>query len=329
MGFIKAQKAQAKARLGLLGPPGSGKTYSALGIASGMAPNGRIAVIDTENASASKYADKFSFDVLVLTDFSPQKYIDAIKEAECAGYDVCIVDSLSHAWMGSGGILQIVDNVTARSRSGNAFATGWREATPLHNQLIESIVQCKCHIIVTMRTKVEWVVEDAGNGKKAPRKVGMAPVQREGMEYEFDIVGDVDDQHRWLVTKTRYSPFDNKIIEKPGESIGQEIAAWLSDGVAPPPPPQIALATPDQISTINRLVRETGITPETVDKWFKHAGVSTWGEMRADHAAKCIGFMNDKLPKAGTPMAANEGYRGEEFEKDIDNTIEAGFPEQH
>jgi len=228
MGFQRATKKQAKARIGLIGPSGSGKTYTALRLATNMGM--RVALIDTERGSAAKYADKFVFDTMELIDYNPQNYINGIKDAEAAGYDVLIIDSLSHAWSGTGGILDIVDTATAKSRSGNAFTTGWREASPLHNKLIESMLSARLHLIVTMRSKMEYVLEDDGKGGKKPRKVGLAPVQRDGMEYEFDIVGDMDLEHNFIVSKTRCDLLDGKVFNKPGEDLAAIIMGWLSDG---------------------------------------------------------------------------------------------------
>jgi KaiC/GvpD/RAD55 family RecA-like ATPase len=154
MAFAKATKEQAKARVALIGPPGSGKTYDALTIAQVLAGlSGKVAVIDTENGSASKYADLFEFDTQNLQSFTPQSYIRAIQEAETADYDVLVIDSLSHGWTGKDGVLAMVDNVTSRAKSGNAFTTGWREVTPQHNALVDALVRCKCHLVVTMRVK--------------------------------------------------------------------------------------------------------------------------------------------------------------------------------
>ena len=175
--FKPAVKHEAKARIALVGPSGSGKTFTALRIATGL--GGRIAVIDTEHGSASKYADLFTFDVANLETFSPKAYCDAIASAVAAGYDVLVIDSLSHEWMGPGGALEMVDAASARSK-GNSYVA-WRDVTPQHNRLIDTIIRADCHIIATMRSKTEYVLESHG-GKTAPRKVGMAPVQRDGMD---------------------------------------------------------------------------------------------------------------------------------------------------
>lgn len=239
--FTKATKKRAKLRAALLGPAGSGKTYSALAVASGL--GGRIAVIDTEHGSASKYAGLFDFDVVELSTYSVENYIEAIRAAEAAGFDVLVIDSLSHAWAGKGGILEFVDERTKASRSGNAFSSGWKDATPKHNQLIEAILACRCHVIATMRTKTEWVVQENERGKKEPKRIGTAPVQRDGMEYEFDLVGDLDQDHTFVVSKTRCPALSGAVMTKPGADLAKVLSAWLSDGVdAPKPEPTVSKA---------------------------------------------------------------------------------------
>ena len=238
--FKPATKSQARLRLGLLGPAGAGKTYSALRIASVLGT--RIAVIDTEHGSASKYANEPGmppFDVLELDTFSPQTYIDALKAAEQAGYEVCIVDSLSHAWMGKDGALEMVDKAAKRSGSGNSY-TAWRDVTPIHNAMVEALLQSRCHLIVTLRVKMEYVLETNAQGKQVPRKVGLAPIQREGLEYTFDVVADLDLDHTLIVTKTRCSTLNQAIISNPGSEFGEHLKAWLTDGAPMPEPSQAA-----------------------------------------------------------------------------------------
>jgi hypothetical protein len=226
--FQPAVKTQLKLRLGLVGPSGSGKTFTGLKLATLL---GKTAVIDTERGSARKYADQFEFDVLELTEYHPARYIEAIRSAEANGYQSILIDSLSHAWNATGGILDIVDRVTKRSQSKNAFTEGWREATPIHNSLIDAMTGSTAHIIATMRTKTEWVMEKDERGKTAPRKVGTQPVQRDGMEYEFDIVADLDIDNTFIVSKTRCSSLAGAVISKPGEELAATLKEWLADGV--------------------------------------------------------------------------------------------------
>src|SRR6266567_1014233 len=226
MTFKKAVKYGALLRLALSGPAGAGKTYTALTLATALADKGSVALIDTEHGSASKYADLFSFDTLQLETFHPNKYIDAIHEAEAAGYAVLVIDSLSHAWSGQGGLLEIVENITKRSNSKNGF-NAWGEATPLQNRLIETIIRSKLHIICTMRSKMEYVVEQV-NGKSTPRKVGMAPVQRSDVEYEFDVYADMDIDNTLIIHKSRCPALSGAVIAKPDGSVADILKIWLS-----------------------------------------------------------------------------------------------------
>jgi AAA domain len=223
--FAKATKASVKLRMALAGPSGSGKTYTALTIARALGEH--IALIDTEHGGASHYADRFDFDTLALTSFHPQEYIKALLAAAAEGYQVCIVDSLSHAWMGKDGALELVDRAVQRSHSGNSFAA-WREVTPLHRQLVETLLRVPMHVLVTLRSKMEYVLDTDSRGKLVPKKVGMAPVQREGVEYEFDCVAELDQEHTLVVSKSRLSPLADLVIAKPDWTFGTQVreALW-------------------------------------------------------------------------------------------------------
>ena len=236
--FKRATRTSAKLRLGLVGPPGSGKTYTSLRVAHHL--GGRVALIDTEHGSASKYAlpnggtedrEGFTFDVMELEAFNPKTYIEAINLAEKEGYDILIVDSLSHAWVGREGALELVDKAASRSR-GNSFAA-WRHVTPLHNQLVDAMLGTSCHLIATLRSKMDYVQErNEHTGKTQIRKVGMQPVQREGIEYEFDVVGDLDQQNDLTITKTRCPALLGMTIPKPCSGFAALLDAWLNGDVA-------------------------------------------------------------------------------------------------
>lgn len=237
--FKKATKLESRLRMALVGPTGSGKTFSALSIASGLGK--RIAVIDTEHGSAAKYADRFgAYDTLELVSCSPANYVEALELAGSEGYDVVIVDSLSHAWMGKDGALEQVDRAAKRSQ-GNSFAA-WRDVTPQHNQLVEACLRCPAHLIVTMRSKTEYVLEANAQGKMVPRKVGMAPIQRDGVEYEFDVVAELNTDHDLLVTKTRMPELDGVVTRNPGHALGAKIALWTRG--EKPAPAQERKSTP-------------------------------------------------------------------------------------
>jgi hypothetical protein len=229
--FNRASKKSARLRLALIGPAGAGKTYSALSVASHL--EGPVAVIDTERGSASKYSDAFEFDVLELESHSPQTYIDAIAAAEEAGYKTLIIDSLSHAWTGKEGALSQVDRLARRSQTGNTFGA-WRDVTPMHNNMVEAIVSAKMHIIATMRAKTEYVQEkNEKTGKTTVRKIGLAPVQRDGLEYEFDVVADLDQDNNGIIGKTRCPALAGQVFPRAGRDLAKQLNAWLSDGGAP------------------------------------------------------------------------------------------------
>jgi len=259
--FTKATKEQIKARIALIGPSGSGKTYTALRLATALGD--RIAVIDTENNSASLYADEFNFDTLALDSVSPQTYVQAIHAAERAGYDVLIIDSLSHAWAGKDGALAMADQAAKKYR-GNTFAA-WRDVTPHHNALVDALIHCQSHLIVAMRSKTEYIIETE-KGKMVPKKVGMAPIQRQGMEYEFDIVGDLDLDHNLVISKTRCKALDGQVITLPGEELGQTILAWLADGAEPPPAPEPTAQSEEATETPQGATGGNGASP-----WYKRS----------------------------------------------------------
>lgn len=246
--FAPAVKYESKLRLAFVGPSGSGKTYSALRVAFGIVgPKGRVCVIDSERGSAAKYAGDFPpYMVGNLERHAPQDYVRAIRLAEQAA-DIIVIDSLSHAWAGRGGALEMVDQIAKRSRAANSFAA-WRDVTPAHNELVDALMGSRCHIIATMRSKTEYVIEkDERTGKSVPRKVGLAPVQRDGVEYEFDVVGDIDHDHNYVVSKSRCSAVSDAVIHKPGEEFARILTVWLA-GEARPAPVQAARPTPAPIT---------------------------------------------------------------------------------
>jgi hypothetical protein len=239
--FSRASKEQAKARIALTGPTGSGKTYTALIVAGGLGE--RVAVIDTERGSASKYADEFTFDTLQLTSFEPSALVDALAVAAHAGHDVLVVDSFSHFWSGTGGILEQVDNAAKRVGGVNSFA-GWKEARPMERAMIDALLAYPGHVIVTMRAKTEYVVESDERGRKVPRKVGLKPDQRDGIEYEFDIVGELDQENTLVVSKSRAKSLSGMVTHKPDTRFAEVVLEWLNAGrPAPTVADYVAAAT--------------------------------------------------------------------------------------
>lgn len=224
--FAPATRSAAKARIALAGPSGSGKTYTGLALACGLAD--KVAVIDTERGSASKYVgiNNWAFDTLAPTSFSPQSLAEALAVAGAGGYGCVLVDSLSHYWMGIDGMLEQVDR---RAKHGNNFS-GWKEARPDERRMIDALVSYPGHVVVTLRVKTEYVIEKDDRGKSIPRKVGLRPEQREGIEYEFDVIGDLDLDNNLVVSKTRIPMLHGAVIAKPGAELAETIRDWLADG---------------------------------------------------------------------------------------------------
>lgn len=228
--FVKATRRRARARVAIDGPTGSGKTYSALIAATTLANGGKIAVIDTERGSASLYADEFSFDVVELRNFNPRNYIDAITAAEQGGYSVIVIDSLSHAWEGEGGVLDMHDDATKRQKTQNSY-TAWKDVTPAHRELVDAMLQSPLHVIATMRSKMEYSQEkDENSGKTVVKKIGLAPVQRQGMEYEFTVVCDMDVDHNLVVSKSRCKLLADKVVRFPDAKFFSILRDWLNSG---------------------------------------------------------------------------------------------------
>lgn len=231
--FKKATKKGTRLRLLLSGAAGSGKTFTSLKVANALAgAKGRVVVIDSERGSASKYSGDmarlgFEYDTCDLLetfgDTSPTAYIAAIHAAEKAGYEVLIIDSISHEWVGPGGALEMKDEATPPG--GNSFAA-WKDVTPVHNRFVDALVGFKGHVIGCARAKVSYVMEQNDKGKIVPRRIGETPIQRDGVEYEFDVILDMtglpNGSSKATVAKTRYSAITGQ--------------AWVNIGSAPDDP---------------------------------------------------------------------------------------------
>lgn len=226
MELQKASRKQAKMKLALQGPSGSGKTFSSLLLAHGITNDWtKIAIIDTENHSADLYAHLGDYNVLGLTKpFSPERYIQAIDTCEKAGMEVVIIDSTSAEWQGSGGILDIHSNMP-----GNSFAN-WSRLTPRHNSFVQKMLQTPMHIIATIRCKQDYVLNDKG-GKMVPEKVGLKGITRDGMDYEFTIVFDIDIKHNAVASKDRSGLFMDKPHFVISKETGKMIKEWCNNGV--------------------------------------------------------------------------------------------------
>jgi hypothetical protein len=226
MELHKAQRKQAKIKLALSGPSGSGKSVSSLLLASGMADWSKIAVIDTENHSADLYAHLGNYNVLQLSKpFTPERYIKAIEVCENASMDVIILDSITHEWDGSGGILDLHGNMP-----GNSF-TNWAKMTPRHNAFVQKILDANAHIIATIRTKTDYAMVEK-NGKYSVEKLGLKGITRDGMDYEFTIVFDLDIKHHATASKDRTGLFMDKPEGIITPEYGKRILKWCNEGTS-------------------------------------------------------------------------------------------------
>ena len=228
MQLKKAQRKQVYLRLNLSAPSGAGKTYSSLRLAYGMTNDwSKIAVIDTENGSASLYSHLGDFNVIDLTPpFSPERFIEAIEACEKGGMEVIIIDSSSHEWSGAGGCLEINEKLAAAKYKGNTWSA-WNETTPRHDRFVNKVLQTRAHVITCTRSKTETVLD--GNKVK---KVGMKDIQRDGWEYELTVSLNIDrDTHMATASKDRTRLFYNADPFIITEETGREVKDWCESGV--------------------------------------------------------------------------------------------------
>lgn len=302
-----ATKTQSRLRLALFGPSGSGKTMSALRIGTGLLePGQRLGVIDTERGSAAKYSDRWPFDVVNLPTANPKDYTAAIDLFTQAGHDVLIIDSLSHAWEW---ILDLVDKLGTTKFRSNKWAA-WSEATPLHQHLVDAILAYPGHVIVTMRSKTEWTVEEDG-GKRTPVRVGLAPRQRDGLEYEFDLVMELNAENIGRVLKDRTGgALQDALIERPDEETGRRLAEWLSAG-APPDAPAHATRTTatlggltsEKAATLERILRDAGHDPLSFAARVTGRTIAALADLNTSEARR-VYDAGTAAPPAPAPAAA-------------------------
>ena len=266
MELKKAEKKRVKLRIGIAGASGFGKTYSALLLAFGMTNDwSKIAVIDTENESASLYSDLGEYNVLpIAAPFTPEIYIDAIKVCENAGIQVIIIDSISHEREGRGGCLEIVDIITQQSNSRNSY-TAWGAVTPRHNSFIQTILQSKCHIITTVRKKQDYDMVKNDKGKTEIIKLGTKEVTREGFEYELTINFELLNEHHLVkLSKNRTSLFKNDLGFIITSQTGKDLVEWANTGIEIAPQLKIV---PEKI--FNKLLENLSTSPIEGLKWLK------------------------------------------------------------
>jgi len=223
--FKLATRENIKLKIGFSGPSGSGKTYSALLLARGIVgKEGKIALVDTEHTSSLLYSHLTNFDAAMMNPpYLVSKYVKSIENAVENKYDILIFDTISAEWNGEGGLLEQKQELD--ERGGNQFAN-WKNLTVDHQKFLAAILNAPIHLICCMRSKQDYILSNE-NGKMKPIKVGLAPVQREGIEYEFSMVFDVDMQHRAQISKARTHLFDGKLFTVTEEA-GKALINWAN-----------------------------------------------------------------------------------------------------
>lgn len=281
--FEKVIRTKTKLRMALTGVSGAGKTLGALYIAYGLTGDwGKVAVIDTEHERTRGYGNNRRYEVgqFIYCPFrppyAPEKYINLVREAAAiVGADgVVIVDSLSHAWKGEGGVLEVKDKIAASSKSGNSY-TAWNEAGRIQDSLINAILSVNCHTIATMRSKMDYVMRENERGRMEPVKVGLAPVQRDDVEYEFDIVLDIARSH--IATASKDVTFLDKYGEIITPELGRQLKAWLDDGVDPVQLLGEKPITKEQWTALSKPYKEL---PEVLQAAYKAFGYQSPSEIR-------------------------------------------------
>jgi len=259
MAFHKAERKKGKLRLMIYGGPGFGKTFSSILIASGMGNN--IGLIGTERGSEELYGDIASYQVSNITPpYDPQKFIEELNDAEKQKFDVVIIDSFSHAWMGEGGVLDI-HNAFSKSQK-NPFSA-WKDATPFQNKLMDRILSYPGHIICCVRAKTGYTV---GNDNKITKKTTLDPIQRPGTEYEFRIVFEMSDDHYATAVKDigifGSTPF------VPTKETGKKILDWLETGSSIEELP-MSQNQSEEIRNMKEKIDCTPVQGKLIADWFK------------------------------------------------------------
>lgn len=303
--FQEVVRAKSKLRMALTGVSGAGKTLGALYIAYGLTGDwSKIAVIDTEHERARMYANrtdlgtgKFLYCPL-YPPYTAERYTSLVKEAaSVVGPDgVVIVDSFSHAWSNEGGVLDVKDRIAAQA--GKNSYTAWNEAGKVQNSLVNTILAVGCHTIVTMRSKMDYVMQENERGKTQPVKVGLAPVQRDDTEYEFDIVLDIARSH--IATASKDVTFLDKYGEIITPELGRQLKAWLDDGVDPAQLLGEKPITKEQWIVLSNPYIDT---PEIIQAAHKAFGYQTPSEIRQKDIEAIRSKAEEYAAAGGVPYA--------------------------
>jgi hypothetical protein len=285
MQIRKASRSKSKLRIGMSGTSGSGKTYSAILLASGITDLSKVVIIDTENGSADLYSHLGEYNVVTLqAPFSPENYIAAIEMCESAGMELIIIDSVSHEWDGKGGCLEINEQIAQTKFRGNIWSA-WSQTTPRHQKFLQKIVNSSCHVIVTTRSKTDTIqTED-----KKIKKVGLKEIQRDGFEYELTVNFNIDrENHLTIASKDRTGIFidvDPFVITK---KTGETLRDWSNKVDA------VLMITPKQVIELHTLIKQKGVDESLL---LKHYEVVSSKDMTLQQAKNAIELLKTKEDK--------------------------------
>jgi len=245
MELKQAQRKSAKLKLGISSPSGGGKTLGSLLVAYGLMKESypklsdaelwsKVAIIDSENGSGELYVGVEiknlvigQYAAITLTaPFTAEKYIQAMEVCEENNMEVVIIDSTTHLWSGTGGLLEQQGNIA--KRTGNSWSA-WRDVTPMHSKFVEKMLQCNMHVIATVRSKTKFVQEKGDDGRTTVRKIGLDPIQKDGLEYEFTTFFEIDAEHNAFGSKDRTNTFDQEYFVITPD-VGRKLMKWLSGG---------------------------------------------------------------------------------------------------
>lgn len=311
----RGERKQLRLRMLIDGPAKAGKSFTALRVAFSLAHSSppRVLVIEAgERGATEKYAGdtvddlRWDFYIIQLDSYSPETYTQAVLLAGREAYDVCIIDSLSHEWVGRDGAIQIADENAIK---GNTFA-GWKTATPLHDALFETILSSPCHVIATVRSKMDYVLQQNEHGKLEPIKVGLAPIQRDTVPYEFDVLLSMDQLHLGTVSGSRCIAIDGRTFPRPGPDLVKPLREWLETGQKADFSAPSASIGSDQIDKIAALLSELRWKLEKISGDFpKRYGCTELSKFTAEKADRLIDWLESQAKSKrknanATPAAA-------------------------
>lgn len=237
MSFEEAKREATPVVISVAGRSGSGKTYSSLLLARGLAgPTGKVGVIDSENKRSRMYADDPAIGGFVVSDLYPpytsDAYIRQIDEAEKTGVDVLVIDSMSHEWTGIGGAIEQADAINAKSRKPGP--TAWIKPKVNHRRLVNRLLAAQCHVICCLRAEHKMIAYMDNGEQKFAESEHLIPEQEKRFIYEMTLSATLDNVTHLPVFTKCPKPLlgaleDGKLI---GRETGEIIRTWV-DGGAP------------------------------------------------------------------------------------------------